>query len=107
MRFMISVIDDRSNTATPEELASIDAFNDRLQDAGHWVLVGGLASPELSVVIDSGACVEHPGPLVDGPEWVSGFWAITAVDRAQAAELAHAGSRACGRRVELREFLGG
>lgn len=71
------------------------------------MLAGGLTSPELSVVIDGGASVEHPGPLVDGPEWVSGFGVITAVDRAQAVELAHAGSRAGGRRVALREFLGG
>lgn len=105
MRFMISVIDSRANSGTPDEMIAIDAFNDRLMDAGHWVLAGGLAAPDRSVVIDGAAGSEHPGPLVESPEWVSGFWVIDAPDRTSAVELAQAGSRACGRRVELREFL--
>ncbi|WP_168915247.1 YciI family protein [Microcella flavibacter] len=105
MRLMISVIDSRANSGTPDEMVAIDAFNDRLTDAGHWVLAGGLAAPDRSVVIDGAAGSEHAGPLVEAPEWVSGFWVIDAPDRPAAVELAHAGSRACGRRVELREFL--
>ena len=46
MQYLVSVIDDSTGLATPDEMAAIDAFNDRLQAEGHWVFAGGLGSPE-------------------------------------------------------------
>ena len=46
MQYLVSVIDDGTGSGTPDEMAAIDAFNDRLQAEGHWVFAGGLASPE-------------------------------------------------------------
>ena len=108
MKFLISVIDDRTGSATADEMAAIDAFNDRLQAEGHWVIAGGLTPPGDATVIDSrGAETEiTDGPLHESTEYVSGFWLITAPDLDVARALAAAGSRACNRRVELRPLLG-
>lgn len=109
MQFLISVIDDTTGSATPEEMASIDAFNERLVADGHWVFAGGLSAPADAVVIDDrdGAALFSDGPFVETKEYVAGFWIIEAADLATARELAAAGSRHCNRRVELRPLLGG
>ena len=108
MRFLISVVDDRTGSATAEEMAAIDGFNDRLVADGHWVLACGLAAPDTAVVIDGRQ--EEPvvseGPLVQTADYVSGFWIVEAADRQTAQELAVEGSRACNRVVELRALLG-
>ncbi|MBN9210870.1 MAG: hypothetical protein BGO45_03830 [Microbacterium sp. 71-36] len=108
MRFLLNVIDDRSSSATVDEGEAIDAFNDGLVAGGHWVLAAGVAHPADSFVIDarSGEPSITPGPVNEAPEWVAGFWIIDAADIDIARELAIGGSRACGRRVELRPFLG-
>ena len=43
MQYLVSVIDDTAGLATPDEMAAINAFNDRLEAEGHWVFAGGLA----------------------------------------------------------------
>ncbi|MFF8188728.1 YciI family protein [Microbacterium sp. NPDC016588] len=108
MRFLLNVIDDRSSSATDDEGAAIDAFNDRLVAEGRWVLAAGVAHPADSTVVDarSGEPSVTPGPVNDTAEWVAGFWIIDAADVDTARDLAIEGSRACGRRVELRPFLG-
>ena len=35
MQYLVSVIDDETNSATPDEMAAIHAFNERLQAEGH------------------------------------------------------------------------
>ncbi|WP_062202328.1 YciI family protein [Demequina salsinemoris] len=109
MRYLISVIDTATASATPQEMAAIELFNERLQDEGWWVLAAGLASPSHSRVIDargaSPALTE--GPLTQEPEYQSGLWIVSVPDDATAVALATDASRACHRRVELREFLGG
>lgn len=108
MRYLISVIDDTTGSATPEEAAAIDEFNERLQAEGHWVLACGLADPALASVIDNrgGSLVVSDGPLVRSAEYVSGFWVVDAPDLDTARALAAEGSRCCGRKVELRPFFG-
>ena len=108
MQFLVSVIDDRTGSATPGEMAAIDAFNDRLQAEGHWVFAGGLTPPEAAAVIDNRGreAVVTDGPVHASREYLSGFWLITAPDLDVARALAAAGSRACNRRVELRPLLG-
>lgn len=108
MQYLISVIDDATGSATPTEMAAIDAFNDRLVAEGHWVFAGGLASPGTATVIDNRgeAPVLTDGPFVESKEYVGGFWIIDAPDLDAALGLAAEGSKCCNRKVEVRPFLG-
>ena len=107
MQYLVSVIDDKTNSGTAEEMVAIDEFNDRLRAGGHWVFAGGLAAPETSTVIDGRG--ERPvftdGPFIESKEHMAGFWIIEAPDLDVALELMAAGSKACNRRVEVRPFL--
>lgn len=108
MKFLVSVIDDQTGSATAGEMAAIDAFNERLRSGGHWLFAGGLSSPSAATVIDHRGkhAVFTDGPLHATPEYVSGFWLINAADLDEARLLAAEGSRACNRKVELRPLLG-
>jgi hypothetical protein len=114
MQYLVSVleqegqrIDDESGSATPDEMAAIDVFNERLRAEGHWVFAGGLASPGTATVIDNrdGEAVFTDGPFVESKEYVGGFWIIEAPDLDLALKLAAEGSKACNRRIEVRPFL--
>jgi len=107
MQYLLSVIDHRTGSGTPEEAADIDVFNDRLVAEGHWVFAGGLDSPTTATVIDNrdGAGTITDGPFAETKEHVAGFWIIDAPDLDVALELAADGSKACNRRVEVRPFL--
>jgi hypothetical protein len=104
MKFLISVIDDLSNSGTPAEMEAINAFNDGLRDNGQWIFAWGLQAPETATVIDNrnGANVETGKPLFDAKEHYSGLWLIEAADAETAKKLAYAASKACNRKVELR-----
>ncbi len=105
MQFFVSVIDDRTGSATEAEMAAI-RVQPRAPGRGSWVFAAGSA-PGDSVVIDDrdGAGLFTDGPFVESKEWLSGFWIMEAPDLATARRLAAAASRACHRRVELRPFL--
>jgi hypothetical protein len=107
MQYLVSVIDDTAGLATPEEMAAIDVFNDRLQAEGHWVFAGGLALPSSATVIDNRG--EEPmftdGPFLESKEYLIGFWIIEAADLDVALKLAAEGSKACNRKIEVRPFL--
>jgi hypothetical protein len=107
MQYLVSVIDDRTGSATPDEMAAIEAFNDRLRAEGHWVFAGGLASPSTATVIDNrgGEALFTDGPFLESKEHMAGFWIIEAPDLDVALKLAAAGSKHCNRRVEVRPFL--
>jgi hypothetical protein len=109
MQYLVSVIDDKTNSGTPSEAAAIDVFNDRLQDEGHWVFAGGLDSPSTATVIDNrnGEALFTDGPFVETKEHLAGFWVIEADDLDVALKLATEGSKACNRKVEVRPLLGG
>ena len=108
MKFIVFVIDQQSKTASGDEMAAIDAFNDGLQANGHWITAAGIAAPTGATLIDnrSDAGQVHSGSLFNSDDFYSGFWLIQAADEATALELAKAGSKACNRRVELRPYLG-
>ena len=109
MQYLLSVIDDKTNSGTPDEMTDIHAFNaDRLQAEGYWVFAGGLNSPATATVIDNrdGAAIYTDGPFVETKEYVAGLWIIEAPDLDVALKLAAEGSKACNRRVEVRPFLG-
>lgn len=107
-QYLISVLDDTTDSATPDEMAAIDAFNDGLRADGQWVFAGGLAAPDTATVVDGRD--EEPvftdGPYLESKEYVGGFWIITAAHMDVALRLATAASKSCNRRVELRPFLG-
>ena len=107
MQYLVSVIYDKADLATPDEMAAIDVFNDRLNADGHWVFAGGLAAPSSATVIDNrgGEPMFTDGPFVESKEYLVGFWIIEAADLDVALELATEGSKACNRKVEVRPFL--
>jgi len=90
MQYLISVIDDTTDSATSDEMAAIDAFNDGLRAEGHWVFAGGLAAPGTATVIDNTGdeLVLTDGPSIETKEYIGGFWIITADDLHIAIALA-------------------
>jgi hypothetical protein len=92
LKFLIAVIDNEVNTGTADEMVTIDAFNEKLEANGHWIMGAGLEKAKVIVTADG--------------EYMSGFWIIEAESREQAEHLAAEGSKACNRKVELRPFLG-
>ncbi|RSM53712.1 hypothetical protein DMB66_38575 [Actinoplanes sp. ATCC 53533] len=106
MQFLVSVITDSTDLASPAERAAIDVFNDRLQAEGYWVFAGGLGGPGTATVIDSrgGEALFTDGPFVESKEFLIGFWIIEAPDLDVALNLAAEGSKACNRKVEVRPF---
>lgn len=108
MQYLVSVIDDGAGLATPDEMAHIDAFNDRLKADGHWVFAGGLAAPGSATVIDNrggGEAMVTDGPFLESKEYLIGFWIMEATDLDVALKLAAEGSKACNRKIEVRPFL--
>ena len=116
MQYLLSVIDDTADLATPDETAAVgdpnpesrmlDAFNDRLVAEGYWIFSGGLAAPGTATVIDNrgGDALFTDGPFVESKEYLGGLWIIEAADLDVALKLAAEGSKACNRRVEVRPF---
>ena len=98
MQYLVSVIDDTSDSATSEEMADIDVFNEKLQADGHWVFAGGLGTPSTATVIDGRGAepVLTDGPFVESKEWLAGFWVIEAPDLDAALKLV-AQMRSAGR----------
>jgi hypothetical protein len=107
MQYLVSVITDTTDLATPAEQAAIDVFNDRLQAGGYWVFAGGLSAPSTATVIDNrgGEAVFTDGPFLESKEFLVGFWIMEAPDLDAALKLAAEGSKACNRKIEVRPFL--
>jgi hypothetical protein len=107
MQYLASVITDTTELATPDEMAAIDVFNDRLKADGYWVFAGGLGGPSTATVIDNRGteAVFTDGPFVETKEFLIGFWIIEAPDLDVALTLAAEGSKACNRKIEVRPFL--
>ena len=107
MNYLVSVIDDQTGSATPDEDAAIDVFNERLQAECHWVFAGGLAAPSSATVIDNRGAepMFTDGPFLESKEYIAGFWVIEAADLDVALKLAAEGSKHCNRKVEVRPFL--
>lgn len=107
MRFIIFVIDGPGNPANSDEMQKIDAFNEKLQNSGHWITAAGIRPAASATLIDNrdskGLTTE--GSLFDAPEFYSGFWLIEASSDEEALQLAMEGSLCCNRRVELRPYI--
>jgi len=107
MQYLVSVINDSSDLATPDEMAAIDVFNEGLQANGHWVFAGGLSAPSSATVGDNrdGEAMFSDGPYLESKEYIVGFWIMEAADLDVALKLAAQGSKACNRKLEVRPFL--
>jgi hypothetical protein len=79
----------------------VDAFNQKLMDAGIWVFGGGLEPIETATTVDA---TGTEGPFAESKEWIGGFWIIEAPDLDAALKLAAEGSAACEGKVEVRPF---
>ena len=53
MRFIIFVIDGPNNPASPDEMQKIDAFNEKLQNNGHWITAAGIQPGSKATLIDN------------------------------------------------------
>ena len=84
----------------------VDAFNQKVTDAGIWVFGGGLEPIETTTTVD--ATGHEPiitdGPFTEAKEWIGGFWVLEAPDLDAAIDLARRGSAACNGKVEVRPF---
>jgi hypothetical protein len=107
MQYLVSVIHDSTALATPDEMAAIDVFNDRLVAEGHWVFAAGLAAPSSATVIDNRGeeAMFTDGPFLESKEYLVGFWIMEAADLDVALKLATEGSKACNRKIEVRPIL--
>ena len=109
MQYLMSVIANEDNvvTATPEEDAAIDVFNEKMQKDGQWVFAGGLGGTAAATTVDNrnDKGIITDGPFVETKEFLAGFWIIDAPDLDVALKLAAEGSKACNRKIELRPFL--
>jgi hypothetical protein len=95
-----------SREAMEESMAETGAFNDRLQEEGHFVFADGLASATSATVVDGRGAepVVTDGPYLESKEYLAGFWIIEAPDLDVALRLAAEGSKACRGKVEVRPF---
>lgn len=107
VQYLISVVDDKTGSATDDEMAAIRAFNEQLVADGHWVFAGGLSSPSDATVIDGRGAepIFTDGPFMETKEYMAGFWVFEADDLDVALKLAAGASKACNRRLEVRPFL--
>lgn len=107
MRYFIAVIDTATNTGRPDEMVHINAFNNKLEADGHWIIAAGIMHPSTAKLIDNrdDAGIITDVPLHNTEEVMSGFWVIEAPDDETALRLATEGSKACNRKVQLRRFI--
>ncbi|MEU3628016.1 hypothetical protein BS329_30340 [Amycolatopsis coloradensis] len=106
MKYLVSVIDDKSDPGSTDKQQAISEFNERLIADGHWVFAGGLAETDTATVIDNRG--ERPvftdGPFVESKEYLAGVWVWEAPDLDVALELATEASKVCDRKIEVRPF---
>ena len=84
----------------------VDAFNQKVTDAGIWVFGGGLEPIETATTVDATGSepIITDGPFSEAKEWIGGFWVLEAPDLDAALKLAIEASAACEGRVEVRPF---
>ncbi len=106
MQYLVSVIDDKTGSPGDADMSAIDAYNDRLRAAGHWVFAGGLEEPGTATVIDNRGEVPvfTDGPFLETKEYTVGLWILEAPDLDAALKLAAEGSKVCDAKLEVRPF---
>jgi hypothetical protein len=86
--------------------SQVDAFNQKVMDAGIWVFGGGLEDIAATTTVDATGTepIITDGPFAEAKEWIGGFWILEAPDLDAALKLAIEASAACEGRVEVRPF---
>ena len=87
--------------------ADVDAFNNEIQQSGHWVFGGGLHPADTATVVRAdgkGDAITTDGPFAETKEQLGGFWVIQAKDLDEALALASRATVACQAPVEVRPF---
>ena len=84
----------------------VDAFNQKVQEAGAWVFAGGLHTPDTATVVRSqgGEILTTDGPFAEAKEQIGGFWIIEVDDLDKALDWAGQATVACRAPVEVRPF---
>ncbi|MFD2794877.1 YciI family protein [Promicromonospora vindobonensis] len=84
--------------------AAVGAFNTALTESGSFVTAGGLHPPSTAITVDATGPEPKrvPGPFVDAPEYVGGFWIIDVADEETALGWAERCSAALRSRIEVR-----
>ena len=84
----------------------VEAFNDKVRQAGAWVFAGGLLPIESATTVDATGpeTMVDDGPFAESKEYLGGFWVIEAPDLDAALDWAKQGSAACRGKVEVRPF---
>ena len=85
-------------------IAAVDGFNTALNESGAWVTAGGLMPPSTAITVDAtaGEAKRIPGPFVEAPQYVGGFWIIDVADEETALSWAERCSAAVQSRIEVR-----
>ncbi len=85
-------------------MAAVGTFNADLNEAGAFVAAGGLQPPSTAITVDATGAesTRTPGPFVEAPEYVGGFWIIEAPAEEKALAWAEQASAALGSRIEVR-----
>lgn len=95
-------------TMDPAELeaamAAAGAFIEELTASGALVAAGGLMPPSTATTVDGTGAepVTTPGPYVEAPEYLGGFWVVEAADEDAALAWATKAAVALRGRVEVR-----
>ncbi|WP_129788115.1 YciI family protein [Promicromonospora panici] len=90
-------------------IAAVDGFNTALTESGAWVTAGGLMPPSTAITVDAtgGEAKRIPGPFVEAPQYVGGFWIIDVADEEAALGWAERCSAALQSRIEVRALQEG
>lgn len=86
------------------QMEATGVFNDRLKEEGVLVYVNGLTEPSTATVVDGTGAepIFTDGPYLESKEYFAGLWVVDVPDLDAALKLAAEGSKACGRKVEVR-----
>ncbi|MBB5633284.1 hypothetical protein BKA04_001507 [Cryobacterium mesophilum] len=86
------------------QMEATGAFNDRLREEGSFVYANGLTEPSTATVVDGTGAepIFTDGPYLESKEYFAGLWIVDVPDLDAALMLAAEGSKACGRKVEVR-----
>jgi hypothetical protein len=92
--------------ALQQAYIDVEAFNERMRQAGAYVYAGGLAPPDDAQIVDNtGSNAETKiGSYIAGPRRLGGFWVLDAPDDVTAHKYAMEASKACQSPVEVRAF---
>jgi hypothetical protein len=100
---------DFSDPEIQRMVATVGAFNEKLQAKGAWVFGTGLRPVSTATVVrnDGGEVSMTDGPFAETKEHIGGFYIIEAADLDAALEWAGEATVACGGPVEVRPCEGG